>query len=172
MYIYSPNSVHTVGVLAVTLGLDVWSGGNLDVYGGQLLCAGAVLRACCLAPVQAKHSVAPLSSEKHNGFSTLFLSAQIVLLVAPGRSLVGPEGPWMSLQGCLEVAPEPFWVLLLGFFPMIPVPGFLPQASTSRIPPPGFHLKDSSSRISPQGFLLKDSSSRISPSGFLLKDFP
>ena len=175
----------------MTLGLADWYGGNLDVYDGQLLCAGAVLGACCLAPVQARRSVAPLSLEKHNGFSTLFLSAQIVLLVASGRSLVGPEGPWMSLQGCLEVAPEPFWVpsswILLhdssarippsGFHlkdssSRIPFAGFPLQASTSRIPPPGFLLQDSSSRTPPQRFLLKDSPSRIPPSGFLLKDCP
>ena len=93
----------------MTLGLDDLFGAHLDIYDGQLLCAGVVLRACRLAPVQAKRSVAPLSSEKHNGFSTLFLSAQIVLLVASGRCLMGSEGPWMSLQGCLEVAPELFW---------------------------------------------------------------
>ena len=104
---FSPNSVHTVGVLAVTLGLAIWCAGKSRVYARQLLCAGAVLRACRLAPVQTKHSVASLFAEKHDGFSTLFLSAQIVLLLASGRSLVGPEGPWMSLQGCLEVAPEP-----------------------------------------------------------------
>ena len=73
IWTYSPNSVHTVGVLAVTLGLAVWSGGDLDVYGDQLLCAGAALRACCLAPVQAKRSVASLFTEKHNRFSTLFV---------------------------------------------------------------------------------------------------
>ena len=93
----SPNSVHTVGVLAVTLGLGGSSLGNLDVYVDQLLCAGAVLRACCLAPVHARSSV------------------------APGRSLVGLEGLWMSLQGCLEVPPEPW-------------------SPSSRVLPPGFLL--------------------------------
>ena len=54
MLIYSPISVHTVGVLAVTLGLTVCFGGNLDVYANQLLCAGAVLRACHLRQSAAK----------------------------------------------------------------------------------------------------------------------
>ena len=31
---------------------------------------------------------------KHTGFSTLFDSALIVLLVPSGRSLAGPEGSW------------------------------------------------------------------------------
>ena len=154
---YSPNSVHTVGVLAVTLGLAVWCASHLDVYVDQLLCAGAVLRACRLAPVQTKRSVASLFAEKHNGFSTLFLSAQIVLLVASGRSLVGLEDLWMSLQGCLEVPPEPFWV------PRNPPPRFLFQDSSLRIPPQGFLLQDSSSRIPPAVFLSKDFSSRSPP---------
>ena len=145
MHSNSPNSVHTVGVLAVTLGLGGSSLGNLDVYVAQLLCAGAVLRACCLAPVQARSSVVPLSSEKHNGFSTLFLSAQKVVPVASGRSLVAPEGPWMSLQGSLEVFPGVFQgassriptlrSLLKKTFLRIPFAGFLSQGSTSGIPP-------------------------------------
>ena len=57
----------------------------------------------------------------------------------------------------------------------IPLPGFLPQDSSSRLPPPGFLLQDSSSRIpqdsSPRiplpGFLPQDSSSRISLPGFI-----
>ena len=69
----SPNSVHTAGVLAVTLGLAVWFAGNLGIYVDQLLCTGAVLRACCLAPVQAKWSVASPSPEKTQGFSILSL---------------------------------------------------------------------------------------------------
>jgi hypothetical protein len=71
VYIFPKQSL-TVGVLAVTLGLAVWFAGNSRVYGDQLLCAGAALGACCLAPVQAKSSLASLSAEKHNGFSTLF----------------------------------------------------------------------------------------------------
>ena len=152
----SPNSVHTVGVLAVILGLAYLCGASRAFFCHQLLCAGAVLRACCLAPVQARRSPAPLSPEKHNGFSTLFLSAQIVLLVASGRSLVGLDGPWMSLQGCLEVHPEAFWV------PRNP-PWFLFQHSFLRISPQGFILQDSSPRNPPPGFLFKDSSFRIPP---------
>ena len=91
-YMYgSPNSVHTVGVLAVTLGLDVLSIAYLDVYVDQLLCAGAVLRACCLAPVQTKRSPAPLFVEKHDGFRgllglppELFRGAPKLLLRPPG----------------------------------------------------------------------------------------
>ena len=71
----SPNSVHTVGVLAVTLGMADPIAAYSDVYVDSLLCAGAVLRACRLAPVQTKRSVASLFVEKHHGFSTLFLSA-------------------------------------------------------------------------------------------------
>ena len=68
-------------------------------------------RTSCMSPrSRAKWSVAPLSSEKTLWFQHIFLSAQIVLLVASGMSLVAPECPWMSLQGCLEVPPEPFWV--------------------------------------------------------------
>ena len=168
---YSPNSVHTVGVLAVTLGLDVCSAGNLDVYVDQLSCAGAVLRACCLAPVQARRSVAPLSSEKHNGFSTLFLSAQIVLLVASGRSLVGPEGPpGLSGGGPRALLGPSSWNH--GACARIPPSGFHFKDSSSRLPPEGFLLQDSSSRTPPQGSPLKDCSSRIPPSGFLLKDCP
>ena len=117
----SPNSVHTVGVLAVILGLADSSGASRALFCHQLLCAGAVLGACCLAPVQARRSPAPLSPEKHYGFSTLFLSGQKVVLLAPGRSLVAPEGPWMSLQGSLEVPPEPW-------------------SPSSRVLPPGFLL--------------------------------
>ena len=136
----------------MTLVLDVLPVSRFRVYAQQLLCAGAVLRACRLAPVQARSSVAPLSTEKHNGFSTLFLSAQIVLLVTPGSSLVGPEGPWMSLQGCL-FQDSSF---------RIPPQGFLLQGSSSRIPPPVCLFKDSSSRVPLPGFHL-----RISLSGFL-----
>ena len=124
----SPNSVHTVGVLAVILGLADLYSASRALLCHQLLCAGAVLGACCLAPVQARRSVTPLSPEKHNGFSTLFLSGQKVVLLAPGRSLVAPEGAWMSLQGFLEVPPEP---LLESFF----------QGPSSRIPTLRFLLK-------------------------------
>ena len=145
---YSPNSVHTVGVLAVTLGLAVWCGGNLDVYDGQLLCTGALLGACCLAPVQTKHSVAPLSGEKHNGFSTLCPSAQKVVLVALGVPQMPSEDSWMPLQSSLEVPPKPF---LGSFF----------QNSPSRIPPLRFLLKESFLRIPLPGFHLKDSFFKI-----------
>ena len=145
------------------------------------MCAGAVLGACCLAPVQARRSVAPLSPEKHHGFSTLFLSGQKVVLLAPGRplvapgsSLVAPEGPWMSLQGSLEVPREP---LLESFFqgPSCRIPSYSeipPQVillgdSSCRIPPPGFHFWNSSLRIPHPGFLFQESSSRTLPVGFL-----
>ena len=144
------------------------------VYDDQLLCAGAVLGACCLAPVQTKRAVLPLFAEKHNGSSTLLLSALIVLLVASGMSLVGPEGPWMSLQGCLfqdfslRISPQGF--LLLGSSSGIPPPACLFKDSSSRVPFPGFHLKDSSCWI-PLTFLRQDTLSRIPPQGFLSQDF-
>ena len=154
--------------------------GNLDVYARQLLCAGAVLGWCRLAPVQARRSLAPLFAEKHNGFDTLFLSAQKVALVAPGSSLVAPEGPWRSFQGCLEMAPE---ALLGSCFQdsssRFPPLGFLPKEYFLGIPLPGFHArisclgflpKDSSSRIALPAVLLQDSSFRIPPPGFLLWD--
>ena len=148
----SPNSVHTVGVLAVTLGLAVCWDGDLRVYARQLLCAGAVLRACRLAPVQAKRSVASLSSEKHNGFITLFLSAQKVVLVAQGMPQMPSEGSW-SAPGALS------GILL---------PGFFPQDSSSEIPPQEILLEDSSPQLPPPGFHLKDSSLRSPPPVFLL----
>ena len=147
---YSPNSVHTVGVLAMTLGLAVCSAGNLDVYVDQLLCTGAVLGACCLAPVQTKHSVAPLSAEKHNGFSTLCFSAQKVVLGALGVPQMPSEDSWMPLQSFLEVPPKP---LLGSIF----------QDSSSRVPPLKFLLKESFLRIPLPGFLPQDSTSRIPP---------
>ena len=70
----SPNSVHTVGVLAVALGLAVCCAGNLDVYGDQLLCAGAVLGGCRLAPVQTKCLPAPLFAERNIMVSADFVS--------------------------------------------------------------------------------------------------
>ena len=36
--LYSPNSFHTEGVLAVTLGLGLWSDANLDVWFLLTLC--------------------------------------------------------------------------------------------------------------------------------------
>ena len=155
--IHSPNSVHTVGVLAVILGLADSFRASRALFCHQLLCAGAVLGACCLAPVQARRSPTPLSPEKHSGFSTLFLSGQKVVLLAPGRplvapgsSLVAPEGPWMSLQGSLEVPLEP----LLGSFI---------QGSSTRIPPLRILLQEYFLRISLAGFLSRDSTSRIPP---------
>ena len=168
----------------MTLGLAVCLLSPFRVYGDQLLCAGAVLGGCRLAPVQARRSLAPLFAEKHKVFDTLFPSAQKVAMVAPGRSLVAPEGPWRSFQGCLEMAPE---ALLgscfqdsssrfpsLGFLPKesslkIPVPGFLPQDPTSRIPQ-GFLIQDFSSRVPPAGFLFQEPSFRIPPPGLLLWD--
>ena len=164
----SPNSVHTVGVLAVTLGMAGSSVGRFHVYVDQLLCAGAVLGTCCLAPVQARRSVASFSPEKHDGFSTLFLSGQKVVLLAPGRSWVAPEGPWMSLQGSLEVPPEP---LLESFFQgpssRMPTLRSLFKWSFLEIPLAGFPP-----RIPLLEFPLEDSSARIPLSGFLLQDFP
>ena len=136
----SPNSVHTVGVLAVTLGMADSFAAYSDVYASQLLCAGAVLRACCLAPVQTKRSPAPLFVEKHNGFSTLFLSAQIVAGGWPRWLLRAPGSPSRALSRC----------------PKAP-------AGTSRIPPLRFLLKESFLRIPLPGFLLQDSTSRIPP---------
>ena len=51
---YSPNSVHTVGVLAVILVLADLESVNFRVYGDQFLRADCGDRACGLAPVQAK----------------------------------------------------------------------------------------------------------------------
>ena len=68
------NSVLTVSVMAVTLGLAVWCSGDLDIHVGQLLCASAVLDVCCLAPVQAISSVAQLSSNKNSMISIHFCS--------------------------------------------------------------------------------------------------
>ena len=138
------------------LGLADTSGGRTDVFCDQLLCAGCGDRPCCLAPVQTKRSLAPLSTEKHNGFSTNCLSAQKVLQMAPGVSQMPPEAPNRVLQVAqvaLQRSPR----------------GFLFQDSSSRIPPLGFLLKDSSFRI-PSGFLLQASSSRLPPSGFLFQN--
>ena len=142
----------------MTLGLAVCSARDLDVHGGQFLRAGAVLGACRLAPVQARRSVAPLSSEKHNGFSTLFLSAQKVVLVAQGMPQMPSEGSWVSLQSSLKGPRAPSGILL---------PGFFSKDSSSEIPPQKILLEDSSSRL-PPGFHLKESSLRIPPPGFLL----
>ena len=72
-----PQTLFTlVGALVVTLGLASLTPTIAN------LCAQAGLRACCLAPVQAKRSVVPFSSEKHNGFSTVFLSGLKVVLAA------------------------------------------------------------------------------------------
>ena len=60
--LYTPNSVHTVGLQAVILGLAVLSCANLDVCVDQFLCEGCGDRACCLAPVQAKRSLRPESA--------------------------------------------------------------------------------------------------------------
>ena len=168
MLYFSPNSVHTVGVLAVTLGLDVWFNGKSHVYGGHFLCAGIADRACCLAPVQARRSLAPLSPEKHNGFSTIFLSAQKVVLVASGMPQMPSEGSCASLQSSLEVTPK----LLLGSFfqdssSRVPL-RFLLKEACLRIPLAGFYPQDSTSGIPPSGFLLQDSSFRTPPPGFLL----
>ena len=76
----------------MSLGLAVRCGGISDVYVDHLLFAGADLRACCLAPVQARRSVAPPSSKKSIGFGTLFLSAKNVLLLAHGYILGDSRG--------------------------------------------------------------------------------
>ena len=92
MYIHIfPISVRTVGVLAVTLGLGDSCFANLHIYDDQRLCAGWGDRACCLAPVHTKWSVASLYVEKLNRFSTLCLSAQKVLQMTPGGSQALPE---------------------------------------------------------------------------------
>ena len=163
---FSPNSVYTEGVLAVILGLADLCCASRTLFCHQLLCAGAVLGACCLTLVQARRSVTPLSPEKHYGFSTLFLSGQKVILLPPGGSLVAPEGPGMSLQGSLEVPPEP-WSPSSRVLP----PGFLLWDSSSSNPSWRFLLRDSSPRIPLLELFLEDSSSRILLSGFLLQDF-
>ena len=129
-----------------------------DVYVDQLLCAGAVLRACRLAPVQTKRSVGSLFVEKHDGFSTLFVSAQIVAGGWPRWLLRAPGSPSRALSRCRKT-PTGTSRIFQDPSSEIPSQGILLEDSSSRIPPSGFH---------PQGFLLEDSSSRIPRLGFLL----
>ena len=112
---------------------------------------------CAQAPVQARRLLAQLSSEKHNGFSTLSLSPQ-------KSDLGGPRGimPFLFKDPCSSMPPQ----------------GFLLKGYSSRIPPQGLFLKDSSSENTPQvvlldGFssmLFHDSFFRILPLGILLYD--
>ena len=143
----------------MTLGLADSSAGHLDVYVDQLLLLFTVLGACHVAPIWTKCSVAPFSAEKRNDFSTLCLSAQKVLQMAPGVSQVLPEPPPEPPSGCPEVPSR------------LPFPRFLLQDSSSRTRPLGFLLKHSSSRIPLSGFLLsQDSFCGIPASGFLFHD--
>ena len=142
----SPTSVHTEGVLAVILGLANSALGNLDVYVDQFLCAGCGDHACCLAPVQAKRSLAQLFAE-----TNMIDSAQFSL--SPESGPGGSRGAPDAFRGLLDAPPE--------------LPGGAPKVS-SGIHLPGFFLQGSSSEIPPQGILLEDSSSRIPPPGFHL----
>ena len=103
-----PSVANTVEVLTATLGLACVNPNNLNTYIIQLLCAGAVFGACRLAPVQTKRSVAPLSAEKHNGFSTLFLSAQKVVLVAQGCPSCLQRAPGCPSRALSRCPQSPF----------------------------------------------------------------
>ena len=152
----SPNSVYTEGFWRLGKDIHKCTGRSLAPVARQLLCTGCGLGEGQVALVHAKRSRAPLSTEKHNSFSTNCFSAQKVLQMAPGVSQMPPEAPNRVLQVAqvaLQRSPR----------------GFLFQDSSSRIPPLGFLLKDSSFRI-PSGFLLQDSSSRLPPSGFLFQN--
>ena len=71
MYIYSPNSFHTVGVLAVRLvGGWMLGQGVLLLCVCSFLCAGCGLGKGQVALVYAKGLVAPLSTIKYIGFTT------------------------------------------------------------------------------------------------------
>ena len=83
---FSPNSVHTVGFLAVILILADLRSSDFRVYSNQLLCAGCGDRACRLSPVHAKRLRALIFAERLNRFSTLCFSVQEVLQMTPGRS--------------------------------------------------------------------------------------
>ena len=155
----SPNSVHTVGVLAVTLGLADWFVGNLDVYGDKtFVCRRGT--SCMLPRSRAGETVGrvtfcrktqwfqhtfPLSPESGPGGLREIPDASRGLLGAPeGLSGGAPRGP----SG----------ILLPGLLLQVPSSGVPPQGILLRIPLPGFLPQDSMLRS-----LLKDSSSRISP---------
>ena len=146
------------------LGLAVSCVGNPGVYDDQLLCAGAVLGACCLAPVQTKRSVAPLFEEKTRWFQHTFpLSPEsgpggLREIPDASRGLLGaPPG----LSGGVPRGPS--GILLPGLLLQVPSSGVPPQGILLRIPLPGFLPQDSTS-----GFFFQDSSSGIPALGILL----
>ena len=73
-------------------------------HAGQLLCAGCGDRAWCLRPSRTKWPVAPLLTEKHNGFGTFSFKILSGALGGSGRLLgpswVTPECP-LGAPGCL-----------------------------------------------------------------------
>ena len=104
---HSPNSVHTVGVLAVTLGLAVWCAGNPDVYvDAQARYLVHVASLPCRREARSRHFL-----QKNNVVSAHFPSqSRWSSWWLQGDPWWVQRGLWMSLQGCLEVAPESFWV--------------------------------------------------------------
>ena len=170
----------------MTLGLAVWCAGDPGLYKNQLLCAGAVLGGCCLAPVQSRRSVAPFFTEKHNAFDTLSPHPRKWPWWLQGDPWWPQRAPGCPSRAIWRWPQRPFWdpasripspgFLLWDSPPRNPLSRFLFQDSSPRIPCLGFLLKDSSSRISLQGSssriplsgaLFQDSSSRIAPLGFL-----
>ena len=70
------------------------------LLGGNLfLCAGCGLGEAHVAPVYAKHSLAPLFVLKHNGFDTFYV-----------KNLSGAFGASGWLLGVSWVLPGCFWV--------------------------------------------------------------
>ena len=147
---YSPNSVHTVGVLAVTLGLAVCSGGKSHVFRPSTF-----VRRCgtsCMSPRSR-------AGEKV-GRATFFRKTQWFQLTFPLSPDGGPGGSRDApdaFRGLLGVSPELSEVL------PEPLLGSFFQYSPPRIPPLRFLLKKSSWRIPLLGFLPQDSIPRIPP---------
>ena len=138
----SPISVHTVGVLAVTLGLaDLYWTFTVINFGAQAAELVHVASLPCRRKGRSRHFL-----QKNTMVSAHFASQ--------------PRKCSRWLQGC----PRCLQSLVQDFS----LRGFLLQDSSSRIRPLGFLNVHSSSRIPLPGFLLQDSSSKIPPPGFIL----
>ena len=177
--VYFPKQWYTEGFWRLGKDIHECTGSSVAPVARQLLCAGCGLGDSRYAPVQTKWSLAPLSTEKHNGFSTNCLSGQKALQMAPGVLQVAQVALQRSPRGFLfqdSSSRNPLGFLLEDSSLRIPS-GFLLQDESSRLPPPGFLFQNSLSRIPLLGFFpwahlsgfLQDSFSRIPPLGFILQ---
>ena len=108
-----PKQLLAVGVLAVLIRASAM----LTKAADQLLCAGAVLGEGRCALVETKRSRISLSTEKHNGFSILFLQAHLWASCGPSSSRSLPDASHLSINPSIHLPIRPF--IHLSIYPSI-----------------------------------------------------